>query len=98
MHVRKRSSDGMRCLPIDTDRTSSYLGQSVSIDMGPRIGNGGGPDAAGDMDVVPHCPNVYITDVPRDDSVAPERRNAIPNLMFVHAVFCHKFLPPRRSG
>ena len=75
MHVRKRSSDGMRCLPIDTDRTSSYLGQSVSIDMGPRIGNGGGPNAAGDMKDVPHHPNVRVTDVPRDDSVAPERRN-----------------------
>ena len=30
LHVRKRPSDGMRCRPIDTDRTSSYLGQSVS--------------------------------------------------------------------
>ena len=47
----------------------------MSIDMGPRIGNGGGPNAAGDMKDVPHHPNVRVTDVPRDDSVAPERRN-----------------------
>ena len=51
------------------DRTLLKLGQSVSIDMGLRIGNGGGPNAAEDMEDVPHRPNVYVTDVPRDDSV-----------------------------
>ena len=46
--------------------------------MGPRIGNGGGPNAAGDMEDEPHRPNVYIADVPRDDSVEPERENHNP--------------------
>ena len=63
--VRKRSKDGLRCRPIE----------SVSIDMGPSIGNG---NAADDMKSVPHCLNVYVADVPRDDSVAPERRNRAP--------------------
>jgi hypothetical protein len=66
--VRKRTKDGLRCRPIE----------SVSIDMGPSIGNGGGPNAADDMKSVPHCLNVYVADVPRDDSVAPERRNRAP--------------------
>ena len=66
--VRKRSKDGLRCRPIE----------SVSIDMRPSIGNGGGPNAADDMKSVPHCLNVYVADVPRDDSVAPERRNRAP--------------------
>ena len=60
------------------DRTLLKLGQSVSIDMGLRIGNGGGPNAAEDMEDVPHRPNVYVTDVPRDDSVAPEQWNRDP--------------------
>ena len=68
----------MYYLLIGTDRTSPYLGQSVSIDMGPRIENGGGPNAAGDMEDVSHRPNVHVTDVPRDDSVAPERRSRDP--------------------
>jgi hypothetical protein len=41
----------------------------VSIDMGLLIGNGVSADDTGDA---PHRPNVYVTDVPRDDSVAPE--------------------------
>ena len=46
--------------------------------MGPRIGNGGGLNAVGDMEDVPHRPNVRVTDVPQDDSVALERRNRNP--------------------
>ena len=30
--------------------------------MGPRIGNGGGPNAADNTEDVPHRPNVYVTD------------------------------------
>ena len=43
-----------------------------SIDMGPLIEHGVSPDAADDTGDAPHRPNVYVTDVPRDDSVAPE--------------------------
>ncbi len=46
--------------------------QPASIDMGLLIGNGVSPDAADDTGDAPHRPNVYVTDVPRDDSVAPE--------------------------
>ena len=49
--------------------------QPASIDMGPSIGNDGGPNAADDMKDVPHHPNVYVTDVPPE---APERRNRKP--------------------
>ena len=59
-----------------TDWTSLYLGQAASTDKGPCIGNGVGPDAADDTADTPHRPNVYVTDVPRADSVAPERWNA----------------------
>jgi hypothetical protein len=42
--------------------------------MGLHIGNGVSLYAVGDTeDDVPHRPNVYITDVPSDCSVAPER-------------------------
>ena len=44
--------------------------------MGLLIGNGVSSDAADDTGDAPHRPNVYVTDVPRDDSVAPERWNA----------------------
>ena len=50
--------------------------QPVSIDMGLHVGNGVSPDAADDMGDAPYRPNVYVTDVQRDDSVAPERWNA----------------------
>ena len=46
--------------------------QPVLIDIGLHIGNGVSPDAADDTGDVPHRPIVYVTDVPRDDSVAPE--------------------------
>ena len=48
----------------------------MSIDMGLLIGNGVSPDAADDTGDAPHRPNTYVTGVPRDDSVAPERWNA----------------------
>ena len=44
--------------------------------MGLLIEHGVSPDAAGDTGDAPHRPNVYVTDVPRDDSVASERWNA----------------------
>ena len=48
-----------------------------SIDMGPLlIGNGVRLDAADDTGNAPYRPNVYVNDVPRDDSVAPEPWNA----------------------
>ena len=75
--ARERLSDG-RLSSNCTDRTFIYLGQTVSIDMGLRIGNGSGLNAAEDMEDVPHRSNVYVTDVPRDDSVAPEQRNRDP--------------------
>ena len=53
-----------------TEMTSPYLGQSKSIDMGLHIEHGVSPDAADDTGDAPHRPNVYVTDVPRDDSVA----------------------------
>ena len=43
--------------------------QPVLIDIGLHIGNGVSPDAADDTG---DRRNVYVTDVPRDDSVAPE--------------------------
>ena len=46
--------------------------QPASIDMGLLIGNGVSPDATDDTGDAPHRPIVYVTDVPRDDSVAPE--------------------------
>ena len=49
----------------------------VSIDMGPHICNGGGPDAADDTEEEPHRLGVYGTDAPRDDSVASERKHRI---------------------
>ncbi len=52
-----------------------YLGQSALIDMGLYIGNGVSPIAADDAEDVPHCPNAYVTDVPRNGRVAPERMN-----------------------
>ena len=55
-----------------TERTSPYLGQSKSIDIGLLLGNGVSPDAADDTGDAPHRPNVYVTDVPREESVAPE--------------------------
>jgi hypothetical protein len=47
--------------------------QPASIDMGLHIGNGVSIDAADNARDVPHHPNIYVTDVPRDGSVAPER-------------------------
>ena len=44
--------------------------------MGLLIGNGVSLDAADDTGNAPSRPNVYVKDVPRDDSVAPERWNA----------------------
>ena len=38
--------------------------------------NGVSPDAADDMGDAPHRPNIYVTDVPRDNSVALEQWNA----------------------
>ncbi len=44
--------------------------------MGRLVGNGVSPYAADDTGDTPYRPNVYVTDVPRDDSGAPERWNA----------------------
>ena len=44
--------------------------------MGLLIGNGVSPDAADDTGNPPYRPKVYVNDVLRDDSVAPERWNA----------------------
>ena len=49
---------------------------SRTIDMGLLIGNGVSLDAADDTANAPYRPNAYVNDVPRDDSVAPERWNA----------------------
>ena len=46
--------------------------------MGLLIGNGVSLYAANDAEDAPHRPNAYVTDVSRDDSVAPERRNCDP--------------------
>jgi hypothetical protein len=48
-----------------TERTSLYLGQSASIDMGLHIGNGVSLHAADDTGDAPHRPNVYVTDALR---------------------------------
>ena len=40
------------------------------------IEHGVSPDADNDTGETPHRPNVYVTDVPRADSVAPEQWNA----------------------
>ena len=58
------------------ERTSLFLVQPKSIDMGLLIGNGVSPDAADDTGNAPYRPKVYVNDVPRDDSMAPERWNA----------------------
>jgi hypothetical protein len=42
-----------------------------SIDMRLHIGNGFSIDAADGARDVQHRPNVYVTDIPRDNSVAP---------------------------
>ena len=47
----------------------------MSINMGLLIGNGVSPDATDDTGNAPHRPNVFVTDVPRDDSGAPEQWN-----------------------
>ena len=44
--------------------------------MGLHIGNGVSLYAADDTEDVPHRPNAYVTDVPRDGRVVPERWNA----------------------
>jgi hypothetical protein len=44
--------------------------------MGRLVGKGVSPYAADDTGNTPYRPNVYVTDVPRDDSGAPERWNA----------------------
>ena len=44
--------------------------------MGPLIRNGVSLDAADDTGNAPYRPNVYVNDVPRDVSGAPERWNA----------------------
>ncbi len=50
--------------------------QPASIDMGLNVGNEVSlRHVADDTGDVPNRLNVYVTDVPRDDSVAPERRN-----------------------
>ena len=50
--------------------------QPASIDMGLLIEHGVSPDAADDTGDAPHRPNAYVTDLPRDDSVASEQWNA----------------------
>ena len=58
------------------ERTSLFLVQPKSIDMGLLIGNGVSPDPADDTGDASYRPNVYVNDVPRDDNGAPERWNA----------------------
>ena len=48
--------------------------QPASIDMGLNVDNGVSPPDAADN--TGDRPNVYVIDVPRDDSVVPERWNA----------------------
>ncbi len=50
--------------------------QPASIDMGLLIEHGVSPDAADDTGDAQFRPNVYVTHVPRDDSVVPEGWNA----------------------
>ena len=50
--------------------------QPASIDMGLHVGNGVSLDAADDTGDAPYRLNVYVNDVPRDDSEAPEPWNA----------------------
>ncbi len=57
-------------------KSSLYLVQPKSIDMGLLIGNGVSLGAADDTEDAPYRPNVYVNDVPRDDSEAPELWNA----------------------
>ena len=59
-----------------TERTSLYLEKTAPIDMGLLIEHGFGLDAADDARKAPHRPNVCVTDVPRDVSVAPDGWNA----------------------
>ena len=47
-----------------------------TTDMGLHVGNGVSLDAADDTGDAPHRPTVSVTNVPRDNIVAPERRNA----------------------
>ncbi len=58
------------------EKTLLFLVQLKSIDMGLLIGDGVSLDAADDTGDAPYRPNVYVNDVPRDDSVAPEPWNA----------------------
>ena len=58
------------------ERTSLFPVQPKSINMGLLIGNDISPDPADDTGDAPYRPNVYVNDVPRDDSGAPERWNA----------------------
>ena len=51
--------------------------------MGLHVGNGVSPDAADDTGNAPYRPNVYVNDVPRDVSGAPERWNAWSSLYLV---------------
>ena len=51
--------------------------------MGLLIGNGVSLDAADDTGNAPYRPNVYVNDVPRDVSGAPERWNAWSSLYLV---------------
>ncbi len=53
--------------------------QPASIDMGLNVGNEVSlRHVADDTGDVPHRLNVYVTDIPRGNSVAPERRNREP--------------------
>ena len=58
------------------ERTSLFLVQPKSIDMGLLIGNGVILGATDDTEDAPYHPNVYVNDIPRDDNGAPERWNA----------------------
>ena len=70
-----RPSDGTHSRPINGKDFA--LSRAIrSTDMGLLIEHGVSPDAADDKGDAPHRPNVYVTNVPRADSVAPERWNA----------------------
>ena len=67
--------------------------QSVSSNMSPRIGNGGGLlNAANDTEDVPHRPDVCVTDAPREDSGAREQRQRL--VVQVH----RQYFAPRHSS
>ena len=50
------------------------ISRTIRVDRHEATSTGisGGPNAADDAEEVPHRPNIYVTDVSRGDSVAPD--------------------------